>query len=152
MKSNFSRFKMFAVVAIACALAACGGQAYAGTGTLTQAYTAGVGGDGQQRVFQVDHALSVDYDTETARIKVQQVNGGWQLFADPNRAVYDKVVAALPASKWVRVGSTTRYVQVGFASEINCWSSGTAIGYATAGTETFADGCALHQRVKQLAN
>lgn len=144
----FKSIKAVIIGAAMIALAACGQVAQAGA--LTQNFVADNG-----RVFQVDHALSVDRDVPNGRIVVQQVNGGFQYFADASGGVWAKVLPTLKADKWVQVGTSNRYMALTFVSEVTCWpsSGSTVFAWATvANAEQFLDGCALHARVKAASN
>lgn len=144
----FNSFKAVLIGAMMITLAACGGVAHAGA--LTQNFVSDNG-----RVFQVDHALSVDRDAVRGTIAVQQINGSYQYFADASGGVWAKVLPALKADKWVQVGTSNRFMALTFVSEVTCFSASgtTAFGWATVpSAEYFVDGCALHAKVKAASN
>lgn len=135
---------------LGCALVACGGNAQAAT--LTQNFKAD-----NARVFQIDHALSVEKLTDS-RIAVTQINGSMQYFSDATGAVWSKVLLVVnPAGgnspKWIAVSGTNRFIATTFQSEISCSGGQTVMGWATVGAaEYLADGCTLYNAVVSKAN
>jgi hypothetical protein len=104
------------------------------------------------RVFQIANVFSVDYDGSS--VIVRMPNGSNQYFADASGGVYAKIKASDGfSSRFVRVGTSNRYMNTQLASEISCVSNQTAFGYYSANNpEFFNDGCALHNAVKAASN
>lgn len=118
----------------------------------TQAATLGdnyVASDG--KVFQISNILSVEKGINTVMIK--QLTGTVQPFADATGSVWNKVVNSYGFSqRFIRVGTSDRYMETTHTTEISCINNQSAFGYTSAQPEYFADGCALQNAVKANSN
>jgi len=145
MKSIFRRASFMLAVAVSMALAA-----PASAATLTTNFNTG-----DNRVIQATEILGFEKDTFNSAVKITQMSGSVQSFADPTGALYTRLVAYAtgPAvSVFVRTSPTAnRYLRTDRSTEILCQSNETKFVYPTgAPSITFADSCALHATVKSL--
>lgn len=98
------------------------------------------------RNIQIENIVSFEKDTFNVAVKVLQVQGTTQSFADSGHTTFAKMrTAALASGFYVQIPGTDRYIHTRKHTEVLCSGSNTIIGYAFMSQPLyFADGCALH--------
>lgn len=146
--------KIIAASIILAGLAACGAGNNAKAATL-DAYTNAPG----TVVYGIADAYAIDKDTNSGnRVAIKYIGGVQYATDDVNWTLYNKITTASGfASKFVRVGTTARYMNVSKSNGVLCQSSGSYIAFPVPPSgpfmdETYNDGCQFWQAVKAVAN
>lgn len=125
-------------------LAACGGNAIAGT--LTQNFVADDG-----RVFVVQDALSVEKVANA--VLVTGKNGTTYSYPDATGALFTKILnSAGFSSHFIQVAGTLQYVNTTVPVYIMCFTGKTYFADETGPGRYFNDGCALVNAIRAASN
>lgn len=143
MKSIFRSIAVLAAVAFS--LAACGG---AQAQVMPEMFKASNGA-----VLTTHDVRSVEQVPGFIRVIYQNGNDSYQDFSDSSGSVFANVLASPGfTDKFVRVGTSNRYVQASQGRRTFCNYNGTMIVWMVGSAEEFAgDGCALHQAIAARA-
>ncbi len=102
------------------------------------------------KVYSISDKITLEQ--QPGYVLLKQASGTVEWFPDATGATWNKIVASQCFQKTYATSSPTKRFNTAVATSINCFTSGTVVGYQNLGGENYADGCAGHANAKAKAN